>query len=110
MLFSKAAGYLILLIYVVFIALPVGGGIGWFIGKVTPKVETKKGPGIRFLRFSLPDNQTVQTSYKHNSVTAIDQVNRKIQRQSDGLGRLVTVNEQDGTGALAQARTTAPII
>ncbi len=53
---------------------------------------------------TLPDNQTVQTSYNGNVVTVIDQVNRKIQRITDGLGRLVTVNEQDvSTGQLTQA-------
>ena len=38
-------------------------------------------------------------------MTVTDQVNRKIQRISDGFGRLVTVNEQDATGALTQATT-----
>ena len=52
---------------------------------------------------TLPDNQTVQTSYDGNSVTMIDQVNRKIQRVSDGLGQLSTVNEQDSSGSLTQA-------
>ena len=52
---------------------------------------------------TLPDNQTVQTIYSGNNVTMIDQVNRKTQRVSDGLGRLVTVNEQDSAGLLTQA-------
>ena len=52
---------------------------------------------------TLPDNQTVQTSYNGNSVTVTDQVNRKMQQLTDGLGRLVAVNEQDGAGALTQA-------
>jgi RHS repeat-associated protein len=51
-----------------------------------------------------PDTQTVQTSYNGSSVTVTDQVNRKIQRISDGMGRLITVNEQDvSTGSLNQA-------
>jgi YD repeat-containing protein len=46
----------------------------------------------------------VQTSYSGNAVTVTDQVNRKIQRLTDGLGRLVTVNEQDvSNGQLTQA-------
>ena len=52
---------------------------------------------------TLPDSQIVQTSYNGASVTMIDQVNRKIQRLSDGLGRLITVNEQDTSGNLTQA-------
>ena len=53
---------------------------------------------------TLPDTQTVQTTYSGNAVTMIDQVNRKIQRLTDGLGRLVTVNEQDvSNGQLTQA-------
>jgi RHS repeat-associated protein len=51
----------------------------------------------------LPDTQTLQTSYSGNSVTETDQVNRKMQRLTDGLGRLVTANEQDGSGNLTQA-------
>jgi YD repeat-containing protein len=53
----------------------------------------------------LPDNNTVQETYNGSIVTTTDQVNRKIQRQTDGLGRLVTVNEQDATGALTQSTT-----
>src|SRR4029078_3604522 len=49
---------------------------------------------------TLPDGQTVQTSYNGNAVTVTDQVNRKTQRIADGLGRLVTVNEQDVTTGL----------
>lgn len=52
---------------------------------------------------TLPDNQTLQTSYNGNSVTETDQVNRKIQWITDGLARLITVNEQDSSGNLTQA-------
>jgi RHS repeat-associated protein len=52
---------------------------------------------------TLPDNQTTQTSYNGNSVTETDQVNRKLQRLTDGFGRLTTVNEQDSSGNLTQA-------
>jgi RHS repeat-associated protein len=51
---------------------------------------------------TLPDSQTIQTSYSGTTVTATDQVNRKIKREMDGLGRLVKVTEQDATGALTQ--------
>lgn len=51
----------------------------------------------------MPAN-TAQSVYNGNTVTITDQVNRKIQRQTDGLGRLITVNEQDvSTGALSQS-------
>lgn len=52
---------------------------------------------------TFPDGQTVQISYNGNTITVTDQVNRKIQRITDGLGRLVTINEQTSTGALTQA-------
>ena len=52
---------------------------------------------------TLPDGQKVTNAYNGSSVTITDQVNRKIQHQADGLGRLVTVNEQDASGALTQA-------
>ncbi|MEK6299507.1 MAG: RHS repeat-associated core domain-containing protein [Acidobacteriota bacterium] len=52
---------------------------------------------------TLPDSQTVTTGYNGPTVTVTDQVNRKTQRQFDGLGRLVTVNEQDSSGNLTQA-------
>ena len=56
----------------------------------------------RTVEVTLPDGQKTTTEYNGSTVTITDQVNRKIQRQTDGLGRLVTVNEQDATGALAQ--------
>jgi RHS repeat-associated protein len=49
----------------------------------------------RVTRVTLPDNSTVQTSYSGSTVTVTDQVGRQMQRQTDGLGRLVTVLEQD---------------
>jgi hypothetical protein len=55
---------------------------------------------------TLPDGQTIQTSYNGASVTVIDQVNRKRQSQVDGLGRLISVTEQDpATGALSLVTT-----
>jgi RHS repeat-associated protein len=52
---------------------------------------------------TLPDGNTVQTSYNGATVTVTDQVNRKIKRESDGLGRLIKVYEQDNaTGNLTQ--------
>ncbi len=51
---------------------------------------------------TLPDGNTIQNQYSGSAVTAIDQVNRKIKRETDGLGRLIKVTEQDSSGALAQ--------
>jgi RHS repeat-associated protein len=52
---------------------------------------------------TLPDSQTVTTTYNGNRTTFTDQVNRKMQQVTDGLGQLVTVNEQDSSGNLTQA-------
>jgi len=55
---------------------------------------------------TLPGGNTVQNTYSGPTVTAIDQVNRKIKRETDGLGRLIKVTEQDvSTGALTQETT-----
>jgi RHS repeat-associated protein len=51
---------------------------------------------------TLPGGNTQSMTYSGNIVTVTDQVNRKIRRQTDGLGRLMKVTEQDATGALAQ--------
>ncbi|MBI3651315.1 MAG: RHS repeat protein [Acidobacteria bacterium] len=52
---------------------------------------------------TLPDNNTVQTSYSGATVTITDPVNRKLKRESDGFGRLIKVSEPDvTTGALTQ--------
>jgi RHS repeat-associated protein len=57
----------------------------------------------RAKQVTLPDSNTIQTTYSGTTVIVTDQVNRKIQRIADGLGRLVTVNEQNATGSLTQA-------
>ena len=43
----------------------------------------------------MPDGNTIRSDYAGNTVTATDQVNRKTKRETDGLGRLVKVTEQD---------------
>jgi RHS repeat-associated protein len=49
----------------------------------------------------LPDNQTVQTAFDGALVTVTDQVSRKRQSEVDGLGRLISVTEQNpATGML----------
>lgn len=54
---------------------------------------------------TLPDGQTVQTQYSGSSVTSIDQVNRKMKYERDGLGRLIKAIEQDASGQLTQETT-----
>jgi RHS repeat-associated protein len=49
----------------------------------------------RVTKVTLPDNNTVQTAYSGSTATSTDQVGRQTQRQVDGLGRLITVLEQD---------------
>jgi YD repeat-containing protein len=49
----------------------------------------------RVTKVTLTDSNTLQTAYSGSTVTLTDQVGRQTQRQMDGLGRLVTVLEQD---------------
>ncbi|HYV03683.1 MAG TPA: RHS repeat-associated core domain-containing protein, partial [Blastocatellia bacterium] len=60
----------------------------------------------RVTTVTLPDTQTIQTEYNGAIVTVTDQVTRKRQSQVDGLGRLISVTEQDpATGVLSLATT-----
>ena len=52
---------------------------------------------------TLPEGNTTRLDYNGATVTATDQVSRKIQQASDGLGRLVTINEQNAAGLLTQS-------
>jgi YD repeat-containing protein len=56
---------------------------------------------------TLPGGNTIQTAYTGGNVVQItDQVNRKSKRESDSLGRMVKVTEQDvTTGNLTQETT-----
>jgi RHS repeat-associated protein len=49
-----------------------------------------------------PDNSSAQTTYSGKLTTLTDQVNRKIKREVDSLGRLIKVTEQDAFGTLTQ--------
>ena len=52
---------------------------------------------------TMPGGNTVRSDYSGSTVTVTDQVNRKIKRESDGLGRLIKVTEQDvAAGTLTQ--------
>lgn len=54
-----------------------------------------------------PDGNTVQNTYTGSNIVQVtDQVNRKIKRESDSLGRVTRVTEQDiSTGNLTQETT-----
>jgi RHS repeat-associated protein len=49
----------------------------------------------RVTQVTLPDNQTVRTSYTGSTVTVTDQVGRQRQSTADGLGRMTSVVEQN---------------
>jgi RHS repeat-associated protein len=51
---------------------------------------------------TLPDGDKITTTYEGNKTTVTDPVGRKMKRETDGLGRLVKVTEQDGSGQLTQ--------
>jgi RHS repeat-associated protein len=72
-------------------------------GTPGPATTYQYDPLGRATVVTLPDGNTVQTSYSGATVTTTDQVNRKMQYQSDGLGRMVTVTEQDSSGNLTQS-------
>jgi RHS repeat-associated protein len=62
----------------------------------------------RVVTVTLPDGNNVTTSYSGAVVTVTDQVGRKRQSQVDGLGRLITVTEQNpSTGLLTLATNYA---
>jgi RHS repeat-associated protein len=71
-------------------------------GTPGPTTTTQYDIANRAVITTLPDGNVMRTDYSGNSVTATDQVGRKIKRDTDGLGRLVKITEQDATGALAQ--------
>jgi RHS repeat-associated protein len=54
---------------------------------------------------TLPDGNTVRRDALGNTSTTTDQVNRRIKQESDGLGRLIKVTEQDANGVLVQDTT-----
>lgn len=51
---------------------------------------------------TFPGGNTTRSDYSGNTVTNTDQVNRKVKRETDGLGRLIKVTEQSSSGALTQ--------
>lgn len=56
---------------------------------------------------TLPGGNTIQTAYTGgNIVQMTDQVNRKTKRESDSLGRLIKVTEQDVTTGILTQETT----
>jgi YD repeat-containing protein len=61
----------------------------------------------RTTEVTLPDGDTAQTSYNGNEVTLTDQVSRQTKRTVDGLGRLITVTEENDSGSLSQTTSYA---
>ncbi|HEY6330206.1 MAG TPA: RHS repeat-associated core domain-containing protein [Blastocatellia bacterium] len=60
----------------------------------------------RAILTTFPDSSTITVAYNGSTVTTTDQVGRQIEKIYDGLGRLITVNEQNpSTGALTQTTT-----
>jgi RHS repeat-associated protein len=74
-------------------------------GTPGPSTTSQYDMASRAVITTLPDGNTLRTDYSGSSVTATDQVGRKIKRETDGLGRLVKVTEQDSTGGLTQETT-----
>jgi YD repeat-containing protein len=76
-------------------------------GPPGPSTTTQYDIANRAVIMTLPDGNTVRTDYSGSRVTATDQAGRKMKRDTDGLGRLVKVTEQDVTGALIQETSYA---
>jgi YD repeat-containing protein len=72
---------------------PVGG---------SPSATTTRtyDPMGRVILVTLPDGNTTQTTYNGATTTYIDQVGRERETQTDGLGRLISVTEQNSSGIL----------
>jgi RHS repeat-associated protein len=71
-----------------------------------PTTTFQHDPLGRITVTTLPDGNTISTTYSGSTITATDEVGRKTQRQFDGLGRLIAVTEQDpGSGSLTQTTT-----
>jgi RHS repeat-associated protein len=69
-------------------------------GSPSATTTTSYDPLGRVTQVALPDGNTTQTSFSSSTTTATDQVGRKTQKQQDGLGRLISVTEQDSSGGL----------
>lgn len=67
------------------------------IGTPTAWTSNEYDDLSRVKKVTLPDQQTIQTGYNGSETTVTDQVGRKKRSVVDGLGRLVSVTEQDTT-------------
>ncbi|HKY03301.1 MAG TPA: hypothetical protein VJQ56_00330, partial [Blastocatellia bacterium] len=74
---------------------PVGGQPG-------PTTTYQYDTVGRLKQTTLPDNSVLTSTFSGAQVRSTSQINRKGMRESDGLGRLIKVTEQDGAGALNQ--------
>ncbi|MGH9764813.1 MAG: RHS repeat domain-containing protein, partial [Blastocatellia bacterium] len=64
-------------------------------GTPGPATRYQYDPLGRVTLITLPNNNTVSYNFSGSTVTVTDQVGRKKQTQNDGLGRLLTVTEED---------------
>jgi RHS repeat-associated protein len=71
-------------------------------GSPGPATTTQYDLANRAVITMMPDGNTTRSDYNGSAVTLTDQVNRKIKRETDGLGRLIKVTEQTSAGALTQ--------
>jgi RHS repeat-associated protein len=74
-------------------------------GSPGPATTTQYNIANRAVITTLPDGNTTRSDFSGTIVTLTDQVNRKIKRETDGLGRLTKVTEQTSAGALTQETT-----
>jgi RHS repeat-associated protein len=75
-------------------------------GTPAPATTYQYDPLGRQIVTTLPDGNTLTVTYNGSTITLTDEVGRQVQRIYDGLGRLITVNEQNpSTGALTQTTT-----
>jgi RHS repeat-associated protein len=74
-------------------------------GSPGPTATYQFDPLGRLTKATFPDNSVLQTTYSGSNTTSTDQVGRQMTQQLDGLGRLMTVLEQDpsvgGTPSIA---------
>ncbi len=67
------------------------------IGNPTTWTANEYDDLSRVRKVTLPDQQTIQTDYNGSETTVTDQVGRKKRSVVDGLGRLISVTEQEPT-------------
>ena len=72
------------------------------VGSPGPATTIQYDVANRAVITTLPGGNTIRSDYAGSAVTVTDQVNRKVKRDVDGLGRLIKVTEPTSTGTLTQ--------